>query len=159
MNKYYIKCECHEITGYKQEDGDGSRYSGFSHTVCTDHKFSVYKKPIDYPEATIETDVEDPHFVAVIYGDGGTFGRTDGYVQILNKGFTEEEAEKVCQLVKKSAKKDSYMERNNKEPKEAYKELEKLINDKNFYASWIGYFSSLEKCCIIRDDGYVKDFE
>ena len=36
---------------------------------------------------------------------------------------------------------------------EKYTELKNLINDKNFYASWMGYFSSFEKVLVLCSDG------
>lgn len=140
--KYYIECKYDTVT--YQDDFNRDDWSGFDHDAMINHKFKVWKKPISYPDETLETDLEDPHFVIVIYGDGGTFGHTDGYTQYLPP-MTSEQAHKVAEIIKDG-------------PKDIVEALKEVIElPKYWYPRWQGYFSNLEQVLILRDDGYIKE--
>lgn len=99
------------------EDGP---YSGYRHDVRSGHKFTLFRKPEDYKDnyyfyeldkfdnwEEVET-TEDLELgskaIAVIqlYGDGGTFERTDGYVDFI--GISKPGKEQA--LVNQAARKD-----------------------------------------------------
>ena len=129
--KYWIECDYHEEVGCDNREFE-SKWDGFSHTVRTGHTFKVYNKKIDYPDYSFDTDIEDPHVVIVLYYDGGTFGRTEGYVQYLPPS-TKEESEQYAKMI-----------------------LNKKPLNMGFYEYWYGYFSGLQKVGILRMDGYIK---
>lgn len=153
---YYITCEYDTVIGPDNDEGDGSQYSGFSHEVRENHKFSVFNedyKP-NYLDKRYTTDLDPGFIIAVIYGDGGTFGRIDGYVQYIGL-FSLEKATKIIELIKKIKTEPRYYGRNNYMNEFDYikNELVMLINDRNFYPEWLGYFSSFEGMYIISTDG------
>lgn len=81
--KYYLSVEMdYEVY---EDDFDGDDYTGFNHDGYVNHFFMLSKE--EYGDGTLiqtfETKLDNPHFVVIIYSDGGTFGRTDGYVQAL----------------------------------------------------------------------------
>lgn len=89
----YIYLEQDETRGENQRDGDGTRWSGFRHTVKTIRKLGPARicassPGWDYQDINSE-DVnpivfeEQPDHLYVVYLDtysGGTFGGTDGYI-------------------------------------------------------------------------------
>ncbi len=141
---FYIKCDYKIRRGDQHDDGDGSDYSGFDHEEFYDHTFHISDKKMNYPDATFSSIADKSYVVAVIYGDGGTFGRTDGYVQYIGP-FLKEKAYKIAELI-------NFCAYDNKSTQK-YTELKNLINDKNFYASWMGYFASFEKVLVLCSDG------
>lgn len=110
-------------TGCRDEPFDDGPYSGYDHTVWTSHEFQLYRcegsYPV-YPEGRgynsseewkqIDPDLEgyDGPFVVVanLYSDGGTFGSTDGYVDLIGV-FKSSEKEKI-KKAKESAERMDY---------------------------------------------------
>ncbi len=150
---YYITCKYDTITGSSQDDGDGSRYSGFDHEVHTNHRFEIHETKPDYPDKTFSTSLDKAYFIAVIYGDGGTFGRTDGYVQYIGP-FCKEKADTVIQLVNKVQREPRSCFNRDEAFNENKKSLEEICGD-SFYAEWLGYFSSFEGMYLLCTDGSV----
>lgn len=155
---FYIKCDYKVRRGHHHDDGDGTRYSGFDHEEYYDHTFNISDKKMDYPDATFASVDTKSYVVAVIYGDGGTFGRTDGYIQYIG-AFSKDKADKIAAQVLKVTN-NRYYKYNLEHDKKAadkydndLRELKDLISDKNFYAQWLGYFSSFEKLFILCSDG------
>lgn len=149
---FYIKCDYKVRRGHHHDDGNGTKYSGFDHEEYYDHTFNISDKKMDYPDATFDSVDTKSYVVAVIYGDGGTFGRTDGYVQYIGT-FSKDKADKIAAQILKVIDTPYY----NKDALSIFnndlQELKNLINDKNFYAQWLGYFSSFEKLFILCSDG------
>jgi hypothetical protein len=112
--KLYINVNSHEIEGSRSSKGDGSRYSGFSHTVVvidsidcafycesgkgyTSHRVAddCYLEDIQsYPsEETLKNAETDTVYVVIVrYFQGDTFGKTDGHFSFPFVGLTEVEA-------------------------------------------------------------------
>ena len=134
--KYYLGCEYDTTIGLDNDDGDGSDWSSYNHEVMENHQFTLSKEKVDYPEMSFDTDIEKPYIVAVIYSDGGTFGRTDGYVQYFGP-FEKSFAEQLASTISGSS--DDI----NKQ-----KELKKLLG-KDSYFAWTGYFASLQDVVLI----------
>lgn len=128
--KYYLEIESdHEWI--EQTGGCNGPYSGYNHDAYVNHRFKLTKDKVQYPDQTIETDLKNPYIVVVVYGDGGTFGRTDGHTQYVGC-FGKKTAEKVCELIDNSK----------------YDELKKIVGE-NFYPYWDGYFASFEKVVMV----------
>lgn len=112
--RLYINVDETESRGYRHSDGDGSPYSGFSHSVIEvshwgplyfaeegkgwgSSRFDKghYHYDFDCPQIA-ESDIpEDAHYLYVLvvrYGDGGTFGRTDGYYNFPGVFLSADEA-------------------------------------------------------------------
>lgn len=136
--KYYISCDYTTTVGYRNDEGDGSEWSSFNHEVRYNHKFKFHTQQIDYPEVTIETDIDNPCMVVVFYSDGGTFGRTDGYTELYGP-FDITKAKKLEDAINSGAD---------------HKALDKIIGKESTYYPWFGYFSSLENTMIISPKGY-----
>ena len=98
--KYYIYCES-DYEVYR-DDFDSNEYSGFNHDGRTNHRFTVSNKKDNNQSLlkTFETNIDSPRFVAIIYSDGGTFGRTDGLVQILPP-VNEQDAILIKEVIEK----------------------------------------------------------
>jgi len=154
---FYIQCEYETHVGDRQDDGDGSPYSGFDHEVMDNHRFTISKVKPDYPDQTYTTELDKAYVVAVIYGDGGTFGRTDGYVQYLGP-FSKEKAEEVMSLID-STKDKIWHTKEQTKFKENTDRLKSLMKEYNkyFYANWTGYFASFEGMYLLCSDGTVEE--
>ncbi len=151
--KYYIYCKYDHYV--YQDDFNSEDYSGFCHDGRVNHEFTVSNEQ-DNNESLIEsfdTDIEKPHFVAIIYSDGGTFGKTDGLVQVLPPVD-----EKAVALIKKTIEQIAIDRREYAE----YDTIERKVNEiretlrsygsdvKYFHLNFTSYFSSLEGVVILR---------
>ena len=110
----YIKVDEHESRGHSYDDGDGSAWSGFSHSVIHVNSWGPvyfaengkgwghkrvndghYHYNFNFPvpdEESLVGDIEYLYLVVVRYGDGGTFGRTDGYYDFPGVFLSADEA-------------------------------------------------------------------
>lgn len=110
--KLYIDVDYYESTGSSEDPGDGSPYSGYSHSIIHinsygplyfseegrgylsrevesswyhyEHNWRENKdlpKICSHPNEEECQDIEFLYIVVVRFGDGGTFGRTDGYFE------------------------------------------------------------------------------
>ena len=156
---FYVKCNYSTRQGSSHDEGDGSDYSGFSHEEHYDHWFDISEKKMDYPDQTFSSLGDKSYVLAVIYGDGGTFGRTDGYVQYIGP-FCKEKADQVASLVLRLQFEPKYCKKDvtNKFDQD-YKELVKLVGNARFHADWLGYFSSFEGMFLLCSDGVYKKYE
>lgn len=157
---YYVTCKYDTMIGPDNDEGDGTRYSGFSHEVYYNHRFRVFEsnnKPV-YPDECYICDIDPSYIVAVIYGDGGTFGRTDGYVQYIG-AFSLEKARNIITLINQVKHEPRYYgdKEKAKEFNKNKKDLYKLINNSSFYAQWLGYFSSFEGMYLLGTNGSVEE--
>jgi hypothetical protein len=156
---FYVKCHYKTRQGSNHDEGDGTDYSGFSHEEHYDHRFEISDKKMDYPDGTFGSVGDKSYVIAVIYGDGGTFGRTDGYVQYIGP-FCEEKADKIAALILKSKSEPRYAPKAESEAFDLnYAELHKLIGGERFYAQWLGYFSSFEGTFVLCSDGSYTPYE
>lgn len=155
---FYVKCNYRTRQGDQHDEGDGSDYSGFGHEEHYDHWFDISEKKMDRLDAEFSSVGDKSYVLAVIYGDGGTFGRTDGYVQYIGP-FCKEKADKVATLILKlkSEPRCSPMAES-KTFDLNYAELCKLVGER-FYAEWLGYFSSFEGMFLLCSDGVYKKYE
>lgn len=151
--KYYIYCK--DDYYVYQDDFDSDDYSGFCHDGRVNHQFTVSNEP-DNNESLLEsfeTDIENPHFVAIIYSDGGTFGKTDGLVQVLPP-VDQKSAALIKEVIKQIAvDKREYVEYDTIERK--VNEVREVLrsygnNVKYFHLNFATYFGSLEDVVIIR---------
>lgn len=146
---FYIKCDYGVETGSHNEEGDGSAYSGFSHEVYVDHEFQISDKKMNYPDQTYTTDLETAYILAILYGDGGTFGRTDGYIAYYGPFSSFEEAEKVFKRIKELDGNGYTYHLGRKARDKKREELQAEIG----YCPWMSYFGSYEGCFILDSDG------
>jgi hypothetical protein len=144
--KYKIRVETSCRTGSENSYSD-KPYDGYSHEVYEDHKFIVSTGEAEkWPDATVETDLEDPIFVFVIYSSGGTFGRTDGYNRFI--GVIERNlVSKVDDLIWKSTSK--------KERASAMSALGDTIGE-DIYDCWNGYFEHLQDVKFVDKYGFTS---
>lgn len=127
--KYYIECSSFLVT-YTESDPEDDWDHGYD--GYEGHAFEVSTKKLAFPDATFETDIESPHFIAVIYSTGCTFGRTDGYVQYLGP-YTKEDALKYAKILEDSSGED----------------YELIETPKNWYPCWTGFFEHYQHCEVI----------
>lgn len=110
----YIKVDETESLGSSHDDGDGSRWSGFSHSVIHvnswgpvyfaengkgwGHKrvdeghYHYNFNPVLPDEESLTGDTRYLYLIVVRYGDGGIFGRTDGYYDFPGVFLSADEA-------------------------------------------------------------------
>lgn len=158
---FYVKCNYNTRQGRDHDEGDGTEYSGFSHEEHYDHWFDISEKKMNYPDGTFESVGDKSYVIAVIYGDGGTFGRTDGYVQYIGP-FCKEKADQIASLILRLKREPSYYEKASTAIKKFdsdYAEFLTLVGDARFYAQWLGYFSSFEGMFLLCSDGSYKKYE
>lgn len=156
---FYVKCNYNTRQGSDHDEGDGSDYSGFSHEEHYDHWFDISEKKMDYPDGTFSSVGDKSYVLAVIYGDGGTFGRTDGYVQYIGP-FCKEKADQVASLILKLKSEPRFATKAESKTFDLnYVDLCKLISDVRFGANWLGYFSSFEGMFLLCSDGSYAPYE
>lgn len=129
--KYYISCQSYPVV-YREADPDDEW--DYGHNGYEGHSFTVSTKSDGWPDATFETDIVNPFFIAVIYSTGCTFGQTSGMVQYLGP-FTEEEADRFYQQLEN-------------ENGQNYDGLEG--DNEYFYPYWIGYFEDYQHAILIE---------
>lgn len=142
--KYYIYCKSnYEIY---QQDFNSEDWSGFNHDAYTNHEFSISTKNNNSSDLinSYETDIENPYFAAVIFSDGGTFGRTDGYVQVLPP-MIKNDAE-LIKLILENKNQLDYQD-------EEFVQCEQIIKkyDKRKYIEFCGYFTEIQKVVILNE--------
>lgn len=136
--KWYLTIDYNVIDGPNNDDGDGSPYSGYSHEIRINHRFTLSTTEHKRPDKTFETDLNNPHVVVVLYSDGGTFGHTEGYTEVIGC-FDKIKAEQIAQMIEDDASRE---------------ELEKITDNKYFYKCWDGYFSSFQEVKIITKSSH-----
>lgn len=151
--KYYVYCES-DYEVYR-DDFDPEEYSGFNHDGSTNHRFTVSNKQDNNQSLlkTFEADIDNPHFVVIIYSDGGTFGRTDGLVQILPP-VNEQDAILIKETIEKlGADKTGFVEYSTRERRSSgvLELLSKYGYDVKYFSLDFGsYFGILEDVVILR---------
>lgn len=96
--KYYITSSADYVV-YQEPEPDDEWDRG--HDGYENHTFDVKTEKITCPDRTFETDMKYPHFIAVIYSGGCSFGRTDGNVDYMGP-FTKEEADENLKRLQES---------------------------------------------------------
>jgi hypothetical protein len=145
---YYIYCK----SNYKiyQQDFNSEDWSGFNHDAYTDHEFSISNKNKNLLNLTssYETNIDNPYFVAVIFSDGGTFGRTDGNVQVLPP-MSKNDAE----LIKSILQNKNQLHYQDEE----FVQCEQIIKkyDKHKYIEFCGYFAEIQNVIILASSLYI----
>lgn len=111
----YIEIEYTESRGTENSNGNGKPYSGYSHSVINITSIgSVFysekgsgryfryieewKKDVDWENLG----EKELHLVLIVYNDGGTFGRTDGY---FNPAYLTDNYEDAQEWVRKNKEK------------------------------------------------------
>lgn len=140
-NKYYLWLDYDEDRSESgdSDHGDGTPYSGYSRHYIQWNLNGVHRKEDsiekffkDSKEVSEETFNSEKVWVVVVrYGDGGTFGHTDGYWDIPLITSSRNEAIEKVEFIKQTVKGQV------KKPDEYY--------------TWNGYFANLE-------DVYAKEF-
>lgn len=159
MNTFYVKHEYTAEQGPSHDEGDGSEWSGFEHTVYTNHSFTVSETKPDYPDQTFNTSLDKGYIIAVIYGDGGTFGRTDGFVQYFGV-FCKEKAIEIIELINKVQYEPKYDKAKEKVFEENIKKLKSILSmtkEDYIYFNWLGYFGSFEGMYLLCTDDTYKE--
>ena len=142
-----------EVNDYYRDDrGDGGPYSGYTEEHVTVTPYSLHRDMQNNTDTNTVMSFLKDHAKAfsgyvmwVIYGDGGTFGHRSGMAEYIGVFDTEEE----CRAIKEAIEKGGGGQGGDARP---YKEFMKKAYGyepykgwlKSQYASWVGYFSSLE---------------
>lgn len=136
----------HVSTGYSDHPFDDGPYSGYSHEVRHYGGCEVRYVENDnygsfgYHSQKFDVDAKPGDIVFVIiaiYSDGGTFGRTDGYTEVL---YVTKDIEKAIQL-KKLLEKDAVENRNF-----SFNGNQIDFDGQSIYTgTWKGYFSGLDR--------------
>lgn len=149
----YLHVNKYESTGDLDNPGDGTRWSGFSHTVINVNEWGPiyfaeegrgwshtridecdYLYDFDLPrpvESNIPKDTKFLYLVVIRYGDGGTFGRIDGQYKVPGVFLSSDDAYSFA-----------------------------LEHEKDFKAAHNGYFESYEGWSVeiveLKDENDVK---
>lgn len=100
------------------------------------HNFIVSGPDLKGYDYSVETDLEDPYFVFVIYGTGCTFGTTAGMTCMVNdSAYTKEEAEKIAELI------EAHYDNNDK--------LVEYLKPEYAYFPWQGYFEWFQDVVVV----------
>lgn len=137
MVNYRVSCESDYEVVRDRDDNDewDNGEDGYFN-----HQFSVYKEgDINFREAndfSFESDLPNPKILVVIYGDGCTFGHTDGYVMYYGP-FTESEAIELAALINKDL------------TEQLRKRYAEITGNEYMSTPWTGYFANLQEVRIL----------